>query len=81
MIDADLLKTLCCPETHQGLRSAEPTLLDQMNHKIAAGETKNRGGQPVKEMLEGGLVRGDGKFLYPIRLGIPVMLVEESIPL
>jgi len=40
-----------------------------------------RGGQPVKEKLDAGLVRADGRFLYPIRSDIPVMLVDEAIPL
>ena len=42
---------------------------------------KNRVGQPVKEKIDGGLVREDKKFLYPIRGNIPVMLVDEAIPL
>jgi uncharacterized protein YbaR (Trm112 family) len=81
MIAPDLLKILCCPENHQELRAAEPVLVEQLNRKIASGEIRNRAGQPVKEPLEAGLVRGDGKFLYPIRRGIPVMLVDEAIPL
>jgi uncharacterized protein YbaR (Trm112 family) len=81
MIDADLLKILCCPETHQGLRVAEPALLEKLNQQIAAGGLKNRAGQPVKEKIDGGLVRADGKFLYAIRQDIPVMLVDEGIPL
>lgn len=81
MIDADLLKILCCPETHQGLRVAEPALLEKLNQQIASGGLKNRAGQPVKEKIDGGLVRADGKFLYAIRQDIPVMLVDEALPL
>jgi uncharacterized protein YbaR (Trm112 family) len=33
------------------------------------------------EKLEGGLVRADGKVLYPMRGEIPVMLIDEAIPL
>jgi uncharacterized protein YbaR (Trm112 family) len=33
------------------------------------------------EPLDGGLIRGDRKMLYPIREDIPVMLIEEGIPL
>ena len=80
MIDAELLKILCCPETHQGLRMAETTLIEKLNQQIAVGGLKDRAGQPVKEKLDGGLVRADGKFLYPIRRDIPVMLVDEAIP-
>ena len=81
MIDADLLRILCCPETHQEVRLAEPAVIDRLNAQIAAGALKNRAGQLVKEKIEGGLVRADGKLLYPIRHNIPVMLVDEGIPL
>ncbi len=81
MIDAELLKILCCPETHQGLRMAEPALIEKLNQQVTVGGLKNRVGQPVKGKIDGGLVRTDGKFLYPIRQDIPVMLVEEGIPL
>jgi uncharacterized protein YbaR (Trm112 family) len=81
MMDAELLKILCCPETHQDLRPAEPALVDKLNEQIAAGTVKNRGGQTVKEKMDEGLVRADGKFLYPIRRNIPVMLVDEAVPL
>ena len=56
-------------------------MIAKLNQQIAAGTLKNRGGQPVNEKLDGGLMRADGKFLYPIRRDIPVMLVDEAIPL
>jgi uncharacterized protein YbaR (Trm112 family) len=80
-IDSELLKILCCPETHQALSLAEPSLINQLNEKIAAASLQNRGGQRVKEQIDGGLVRADGKFIYPIRQNIPVMLVDEAMPL
>ncbi len=81
MIDADLLRILCCPETHQEVQLAEPAVIDRLNGRIAAGALKNRAGQLVQEKIEGGLVRADRKVLYPIRHSIPVMLVDEGIPL
>ena len=81
MIDLELVKILCCPETHQPVRFAEPALVETLNRKIIAGGVKNRAGQPVNEKLDGGLVRADARFLYPIRQDIPVMLVDEAIPL
>ena len=81
MIEPELVRLLCCPETHQELRPAEPALLDNLNRQIAAGSLENRGGHKVAEKLDGGLVRADGRFLYPIRHDIPVMLVNEAIPL
>ena len=81
MITPDLLRILCCPETYQEVRLAEPALVEKLNAQIAAGGLKNQGGQPVQEKVDGGLIRADGKVLYPIRRDIPVMLVDEGIPL
>jgi uncharacterized protein YbaR (Trm112 family) len=81
MIDSELLRILCCPETHQDVRLAEQAVIDKLNGQIAAGNLKNRVGQPVQGKIDGGLIRADGKYLYPIRRNIPVMLVDEAIPL
>lgn len=81
MIAPDLLKILCCPETHQEVRLAEPAIVEELNGQIAAGTLKNRAGQPVQEKIDAGLIRADGKALYPVRRDIPVMLVDEAIPL
>ncbi len=79
--DVELLNILCCPETHQKLTLAESPVLGKLNQQIAASQLQNRAGQTVREKLDGGLVRADGKYLYPIRQNIPVMLVDEAIPL
>jgi uncharacterized protein len=81
MLDSELLRILCCPETHQALQPADPALVERLNLQITAGAAKNRGGQLVPERIDGGLVRADGRFLYPIRHNLPLMLVDESIPL
>ena len=81
MIDPELLKILCCPETHQELKEADQSLLDKLNQEISAGALKARSGKPVTDKLDGGLIRADGKFLYPVRQNIPVMLIDEAIPL
>ena len=81
MIDSELLKIMCCPETHQTIAFAEPSLIEKLNLQIDAGQLKNRAGQPIKEKIDGGLVREDRKFAYPIRENIPVMLIDEAIPL
>ncbi len=81
MIDPELLKILCCPETHQDLHLAEPALISRVNSQIASGHLGNRAGQPVTEPIDEGLVRADGKFLYPVRRNIPIILIDEAIPL
>lgn len=80
-IDKELLAILCCPETKQDVVLADEGLIARLNDRIAKGELKNKAGQPVTEKLDGGLLRADKKILYPIREDIPVMLIEEGIPL
>ncbi len=80
-IDPDLMKMLCCPETRQALCPADQATVDRLNHQITSGNLRNRGGQKLTEPIDGGAVRADGKFLYPIRHGIPVMLIDEAIAL
>lgn len=79
-IDQELLAILCCPETKQDVALADETLIATLNERIARGELKNKAGQVIREKLDGGLIRADRKILYPIREDIPVMLIEEGIP-
>ncbi len=81
MVDPQLLEILVCPETKQPVRDADRELVDRLNAAIAKGTLKNRGGETVTEPLDGGLVREDGEVLYPVREDIPVMLIDEAIPL
>lgn len=80
-IDKDLLAILCCPETKQDVALAPDTLIGLLNERVAKGQLQNKAGQLVAEQLDGGLMRADKKILYPIRQDIPVMLIEEGIPL
>ncbi|MCS7305157.1 MAG: hypothetical protein NZ602_08645 [Thermoguttaceae bacterium] len=81
MVDPELLKILVCPETHQRLREAEEALLAKVNERIRTGSLKNRSGTLVTETITEALIRQDGKLLYPVRDGIPVLLIEEGISL
>ena len=81
MIDQNLLDILVCPETKQPLRVVDADLLRQVNESIAAGTVATRAGEPVEEPLIEALIRDDGTVLYPVRDDIPIMLIDESIPL
>jgi uncharacterized protein YbaR (Trm112 family) len=63
------------------LALAEASVLDKVNQRMVAGRLQNRAGQAVQERIEDGLVRADGRYLYPMRRNIPVLLVDEAIPL
>jgi uncharacterized protein YbaR (Trm112 family) len=80
-IEPDLLEILICPETKQALRVATAQELAGLNARIASGELRTRGGEPLPKPIQEGLVREDGKVLYQVDDGIPVMLIEESVPL
>lgn len=81
MVDKELLDMLCCPETKEDVFLETGRLIEDLNRKIEAGQLKNRGGEAVKEKMDAGLVRADKKYLYPIREDIPIMLIDEAIPL
>jgi uncharacterized protein YbaR (Trm112 family) len=81
MIDKELLDILACPETKEPVRMADQALVDELNARIEKGEVTNRGGEKVEKRMDAGLVREDGKFLYPIEDDIPIMLIDEAIPL
>ncbi len=80
-MDKRLLSILCCPVTHKGLILAKSDLLSRVNLAIAAGSLENRDGQALSESLQEALITDDGKLLYPVNDGIPVLLEGESVTL
>ena len=81
MVDPELLEILVCPEDKTPVRLAESVELDALNERIRAGGVTNRGGEPVADEVPEGLIREDGRYLYPVRDDIPIMLIDEAIPL
>jgi len=81
MIRPQLLELLRCPETRMQLRPADEGLVARLNRVIAAGRLCNVAGAAVTAALECGLVREDGRILYPVLDGIPRLLVDEGISL
>ena len=81
MISDELLALLRCPQTMQAMTVALPEQLAQIEAKRAAGTLRDRAANLVNEPISAGLVRADGKLLFPIRDGIPVLLLDEALPL
>ncbi|MGC4007040.1 MAG: Trm112 family protein [Pirellulales bacterium] len=79
MLTAETLAMLRCPETRQTLRSATPELIERLNSAVADGTLTNRAGQTVARPLNGGLLRSDERYLYPIIDRIPVLIADEAI--
>jgi uncharacterized protein YbaR (Trm112 family) len=80
-VSSELLEILACPETKQPLALASDDVLSKVNSEIQSGSLRNRGGVAISKSLDEALVREDGKILYIVDDGIPVMLIEESIEL
>lgn len=81
MVDAELLKILVCPENKTPVVLAEDGLIAAANAAIEAKTLKNRAGALIEERIDAGLVREDKAFMYPIRDDIPIMLIDEAIPM
>ncbi len=76
-----LLSILCCPVTHKGLSLARPELLKKINTAIGEGSLVNRDGAELSVTLDEALITDDGKIMYPVNDGIPVLLEGESVGL
>jgi uncharacterized protein YbaR (Trm112 family) len=80
MIDRDLLRILACPETGDELQLVSEAVIEQINVNIKKGNVVNKSGKKVDQSIDAGLMRiSDSKSLYPVRGGIPILLVEERI--
>ena len=80
-MDKRLLTILRCPVTHKGLSVLKKDELAKLNEAIAAGKVKTLEGVPLEAPLAEALVTDDGKLLYPVADGIPVLLEGESVSL
>jgi len=80
-MEKKLLSILCCPITHKGLSMARADLLTSINAAISAGELTNRDGIVLENGLKEALVTDDGKTMYPVDDGIPVLLEGEAVAL
>ena len=80
-IDQEFCDRLVCPETKEPVSLAEADLITRLNAQIQSGQLKNHSGQTIDQPIDGGILRQDGKVLYPIRDDIPVMLISERIPI
>ena len=77
-LDPFLLEILVCPETKSPVKLLPSQTVQQLNSLIREGKIKNRAGKVITETVDAGLLRADGKILYPVRSDIPVLLVDEG---
>jgi uncharacterized protein YbaR (Trm112 family) len=70
---------LCCPEDRSALSVAGGDLVKRANTAIREGRLLNRAGTQLDQPLDGGLVRADGRVMYPVIDDIPVLLQGDGI--
>ena len=74
-----MLDKLRCPETGQKLMIANAPALGAINRAVDEGVATNVSGQPITERLTDGLIREDQLRVYPVKNGVPILLIEEGI--
>lgn len=79
-MDRKLLDLLVCPATRQPLAVLDKPGLEALNRAIAAGSVVRADDAPQTEPVRAALITRDRKTLYRIDDGIPVLLIEEGIP-
>lgn len=79
VIDRKLLDIICCPVSKVPLVPLTLTQMAALNKEISAGKALNVDAQIVSGVLNAGLLTTDGKIIYRIEDGIPVLLPEEGI--
>ena len=79
-IDKRLLEILVCPVTKVPVRPLSNDELGVLNREVGQGAVCYVDGSNVEEPLEEALITSDGKTVYRVDGGIPVMLEEQGIP-
>ena len=77
-MDTELLSLLRCPETGGVLRTATSVELARINEAIHNSAIRNRSGEIVVEPLDDSLICDSAGLCYPVRDGLPILLVGEA---
>ena len=76
-----LLTFLRCPQTREPLVAASADLVAKINARISRRSLEDEEGERLSKKIDGALVTESGLYAYPIRRGIPNLLVNDAIPL
>ena len=78
-LSESLLDVLCCPVSHEPLIPLTSARLKKLNQAIERNEVLFVDHTPVDQPLKGALITRDGKVIYAIDGGIPVLLPDRGI--
>ncbi len=81
MISEEILSILVCPKTKERLILAKDSEVKKINDEITKNKVVNMEGRILKNAMDGFLITENGALAYPVQDGIPVLLIEEGIPL
>ena len=78
-VDKHLLQILVCPATKTPVKLLSKDKLAILNCEVEKGAVTYVDGSPVEEQLVEALITEDGRTVYRVSDGIPVMLEEQGI--
>jgi uncharacterized protein YbaR (Trm112 family) len=78
-LDKRLLDILCCPATKQPVAPLSSAQLAAINRAIDRRSVRSVDGSTLDHPLAAGLLTRDGRTVYRIDDGIPVMLVDQGV--
>ena len=79
-VDPKLLEILVCPITKVSVKVLGKQKLAVLNRAVAEGGVKHMDGTVVDTPFDEALVTTDGRTVYRIDDGIPVMLEDLAVP-
>ncbi|MDH3378636.1 MAG: Trm112 family protein [Gammaproteobacteria bacterium] len=78
-VDPKLLEILRCPVTKQTVRLLSKDKLTVLNAAIAGGDVSYIDGSKIEAPLDEALITDNGRTVYRVDDGIPVMLEDMGI--
>ena len=78
-LDRRLLDILCDPVSKSPLKLLSRQQLDVLNRAIRENSLLATDGRAVSDEMTSGLITIDGKVIYRIADGIPILLADEGI--
>ncbi|MEM9587942.1 MAG: Trm112 family protein [Planctomycetota bacterium] len=79
MIEPELIDLMQCPLSKGKLTLAPAEMVAKINDLIDSGDARDHLDQSVTDPIEGGLLSEEASLVYPIREGIPTLIVDEAI--